>query len=305
MARLFDAYIMVDWSAASKPATGANSIWIGLMAKDARLKFHFTAVNPPTRLNARDIIRDLTEKLVKRGDRVLIGFDFPLGFPAGTAAALSLDTGAMPPWSAMYAHLSSKMKDKPDNNSKARFAVAASMNYAISKGPFPFWGAPKNEQVNTLAGTKTPFTDDRPVAEHRMTEQALRDAKAGQPKSVWQIYGNGSVGSQALTGIPHVHALRQDWPNSRIWPFETGPGPLTEDSLDGVSVVMTEIYPSLIKAKPAQGETLDEAQVREIASHYASLDEKGALAALFSTGNSPDEGKNVKIISEEGWILGV
>ncbi|MEZ5997885.1 MAG: hypothetical protein R3B98_04260 [Hyphomonas sp.] len=305
MARLFDAYMMVDWSAASKPATGSNSIWIGLLAKDARLKLHFTAANPPTRLNAREIIRDLTDRLVKRGDRVLIGFDFPMGYPAGTAAALGLDTAAMPAWQAMYGHISSKMRDKPDNNSKPRFAVAASMNYSISKGPFPFWGAPKNEQANTLSSTKTPFTDDSPVAELRLAEAHLRDSKKGQPKTVWQLYGNGSVGSQALTGIPHVHALRQDWPNARIWPFETGPGPLTEESLDGVSIVIAEIYPSLLKAKPAQGETLDEAQVREIANHYASLDEKGLLGPAFSTGNSPDEGKIAKIISEEGWILGV
>ena len=35
MARLFDAYIIVDWSAASKPALGANSIWVGALARDA------------------------------------------------------------------------------------------------------------------------------------------------------------------------------------------------------------------------------------------------------------------------------
>jgi hypothetical protein len=38
MAALFDAYIMVDWSAAAKPALGPNSIWIGVLMKDARLK---------------------------------------------------------------------------------------------------------------------------------------------------------------------------------------------------------------------------------------------------------------------------
>ncbi|MCA8897559.1 MAG: hypothetical protein H6847_14545 [Hyphomonas sp.] len=305
MARLFDAYIMVDWSAASKPATGSNSIWVGVLAKDARLKFHFTAANPPTRLNARDIIRDLTERLVKRGDRVLIGFDFSLGYPAGTAAALGLDTDGAPPWAAMHAYLASRMKDKPDNNSKARFAVAAGMNYTISKGPYPFWGAPPSEQASTLAAKKTPFTDDMPLPEFRLTEIALRESKQAQPKSNWQIYGNGSVGSQALTGIPHVHALRQAWPDARIWPFELAPGPLTDEELDGISIVIAEIYPSLLKVTPGPGETTDEAQVREIASHYASLDEKGRLGTAFSTGISPDGGKIAEITSEEGWILGV
>ena len=49
MKRLFDAYIIVDWSAAAKPVTGANSIWVGIRARDARLKFQFNSANPKTR----------------------------------------------------------------------------------------------------------------------------------------------------------------------------------------------------------------------------------------------------------------
>ncbi|MCA8900137.1 MAG: hypothetical protein KDA53_02695 [Hyphomonas sp.] len=303
MARLFDAYIMVDWSAAAKPATGPNSIWIGILAKDARLKLQFRAVNIDTRLKARTFLEDMVGKLTKRGDRVLLGFDFSLGYPAGTAAALGLKLDGKAPWQAMHEHLAAKLKDKPDN-SNARYAIAAGMNYAISKGPFPFWGAPARDVVSTLGSTRPDFSD-APLPEYRLVEQELRDSKKGQPKSCWQLAYSGSVGSQSLTGIPHVHALRQAWPEARIWPFETGPGPLTEESLDGISIIMAEIYPSLIKAAPGPGEILDEAQVRGIANHYASLDEKGALGAAFSTGNSPDEGNLAKIISEEGWILGV
>ena len=66
MARLFDAYIIVDWSAASKPAQGANSVWIGALARDARLKFQFQAANPSTRLAARDMIAGLAERFISR-----------------------------------------------------------------------------------------------------------------------------------------------------------------------------------------------------------------------------------------------
>ncbi|MEL6472838.1 MAG: hypothetical protein AAFQ21_02055, partial [Pseudomonadota bacterium] len=90
MTPLFDAYIMVDWSAAAKPATGANSIWIGVLAKDARLNLQFQAVNPDTRLKARAFLEEMIERLTKRGDKVLLGFDFSFGFPAGTADALGL-----------------------------------------------------------------------------------------------------------------------------------------------------------------------------------------------------------------------
>ena len=126
MAALFDAYIMVDWSAASKPVTGANSIWIGILAKDARLKLQFRAVNIETRLKAREFLEDMVGKLTKRGDRVLLGFDFSLGYPAGTAEALGLKLDGKAPWQAMHEHLASKLKDKPDN-SNARYAIAAGM----------------------------------------------------------------------------------------------------------------------------------------------------------------------------------
>jgi len=49
----------------------------------------------------------------------------------------------------------------------------------------------------------------------------------------------------------------------------------------------------------------DEAQVRQIARHYADLDEKNALGATFSTGKSLTEEQIAIITGEEGWILGV
>ena len=180
------------------------------------------------------------------------------------------------------------------------------MNYTISKGPFPFWGVPKNQQATTLLPHKTEFTEDRPVAEYRLTELRQRELPGASPKSVWQLYGAGSVGSQMIMGLPHVHALREAWPDARIWPFEIGTdAPLSEDDLAGVKVVIAEIYPSLIKAKPEKGEVLDAAQVREIAHHYASLDEKGALSAAFSTAKGLEPAQNTKIQAEEGWILGI
>jgi len=306
MAALFDAYIMVDWSAAAKPALGPNSIWIGILMKDARLKLQFKAVNIDTRLKARAFLEDIVGKLTKRGDKVLLGFDFSLGYPAGTAKALGLDTKKLAPWAAMHAHLATRYKDKPDNNSRPRFAIAAGLNYTISKGPYPFWGAPPSDRATTLAATKSDFGPDKQLAEYRLAELHLRSVPGASPKSCWQLYGAGSVGSQSLTGIPHVHALRQAWPNARIWPFEIGGGAaLTADSLDGIDVVIAEIYPSLVKPKPEKGEVADEAQVRQIARHYADLDEKGTLGAAFSTGKSISPEQIGSIATEEGWILGV
>ncbi len=301
MARLFDAYIMVDWSAASKPVTGANSIWIGILAKDARLKFKFTAVNPDTRLKAAALIKDLVEKLNRRGDRVLLGFDFSMGYPAGTAAALGLDIDTVPPWKAMHNHLASKLKDKPDN-SNARFAIAAGMNFKISKGPFPFWGAPKKDQVNTLAAKKGDFGGGQ-LAEYRICEQALRETIKAKPKSVWQLAYTGSVGSQSLTGIPHIHTLLGTLESATIWPFETGLTELTEDGLENVKTLIAEIYPAALQTVPEKGEILDRAQVRAIAHHYCNLDGASRLGRVFGPPESLDTGIIHKIVSEEGWIL--
>lgn len=301
MARLFDAYIMVDWSAAAKPATGPNTIWIGILARDARLKFQFTAVNPDTRMKATALIIDLIDKLNNRGDRVLLGFDFSMGYPAGTATALGLDTSSQPAWKAMQGFLATKMKDKPDN-SNARFAIAAGMNYKISQGPFPFWGAPARDQVKTLTAKKGNF-ETGSLPEFRIVEEHLRKTIKAKPKSCWQLAYTGSVGSQSLTGLPHIQALLETLPGAKLWPFETGLAPLTAEALDGVKTVIAEIYPSALNIETEDGEILDKAQVRTIARHYCDLDEKGQLAPLFGPPDSLDAGKIGQITAEEGWIL--
>ncbi len=304
MSTLFDAYIMVDWSAAAKPVTGANSVWIGILAKDARLKLQFRAVNPDTRLKARSFIAEMVGKLTARGDKVLLGFDFSFGYPAGTAAALGLDTDRVPPWKAIHDHLFAKVREKPDN-SNARFAIAASMNYAISRGPFPFWGAPARDQASTLPGKKPHFPQDAAVAEYRLAEQRLRADGLGQPKSAWQLAYAGSVGSQMILGIPHVAALRETLPATRIWPFETGLGELDAETLAGTDVLICEVYPSLLDVRAGPGQVLDAAQVEAMARHCADLDAKGHLGPAFAGGAGLDSTQIVMIEREEGWILGV
>ncbi|WP_084396036.1 hypothetical protein [Henriciella aquimarina] len=301
MARLFDAYIIVDWSAAGKPAQGANSVWIGALARDARLKFHFQSANPSTRLQAREIVAGLAERFTARGDKVLIGFDFGLGYPAGTAEAIGLDTAAKPAWQAMHDHLSSKVRERPDN-SNTRFAIAAGLNYAMTKGPLPFWGAPARDQITTLTGQKGDFSDS-PVEEFRLCEQWVRKTHKSKPKSMWQLYGAGSVGSQSLLGIPSMQALRQRLPNSKIWPFETGFEPLEADALEETNIVFAEVYPSLVSARPETGEVADQAQVRALARHYYGLDEAGKLGALFGPPEGLESTDIPKIVGEEGWIL--
>ena len=75
---MFDTYVMVDWSAASVPRTGRDSIWICWHAPDGE-----KLVNPATRQNAKLILAEWLATAVSSGQRVLMGFDFPFGYPAG------------------------------------------------------------------------------------------------------------------------------------------------------------------------------------------------------------------------------
>lgn len=302
MARLFDSFVMVDWSAASKPTSGKDSIWIGVLAPDARLRLTFKASNPDTRAKAVEELTQLLERLLHRGDRVLLGFDFPLGYPQGTSEALGLKDDA--PWKAIRTFLAKEMKDKP-NNSNNRFALASRMNRLISSGPFPFWGCPKRDELTTLSVKKARDHGEGDIPEYRLAEQEALKRKLGRPQPIWKIAYAGAVGGQSLTGIPAVDKLRAKFDDMRIWPFELPLAPADADSLEGVSIVATEIYPSMLPTKVGDGEIRDEAQVRIIAEHFAELDEKGRLGALFAGPDTLSDDDKLAISGEEGWVFGV
>lgn len=295
MPRLFDAYVMVDWSAASKPATGADSIWIGVTKRDVRFRPVYAAHNPATRAEAERLLNSILDDLSRRSERALIGVDFPLGFPAGSAAALRLKGD--PPWQALHAFLAREIRDRADNANN-RFQVAAMMNRLISNGPFPFWGCPPRDALTTLQPKKTRAHGEGEVAEFRAAEIV---AKGTSP--VWKLYTAGNVGSQALMGIPLVARLRGKRSGVKLWPFETGWKPLGGEDVSGVSAVICEIYPSMFAAKPQGGEPKDAAQVRAACEHFAALDEANKLAAAFG----PQKGVQADaaiVEREEGWILG-
>ena len=298
MPRLFDTYIMVDWSAASSPKTGKDSVWIAERnASSARTRFH----NPPTRTEAFTILCERLSHTQTQEERVLLGFDFSLGYPAGTANALGFPGT---PWRAMFEYLTEKIEDAPDNSNN-RFVVAAEMNRQISGQPNPFWGVTSKRHItDTLAATKPELTSNT-LSELRIVERYLRQQKAGTPKSVWQLAYIGSVGSQSLMGIPYVEKLRHSFPQAKVWPFETGLKTLTADNLKHTNIVIAEIYPSLVNTQPNAGEPLDKAQVRAIARHYWEMDKSGDLGAAFAPPSGLNAANLLNINKEEGWILGI
>ena len=297
MARLFNAYIIVDWSAASKPNTGADSVWIGVLKRDVRFRLAFEAFNPATRHEAEAKLVAILEDLKKRNERALLGFDFPLGFPRGFAAALNLN--GEHPWRSAWDQLDKMVKDKADNTNN-RFGVASEINRRMTGGPFPFWGCPPKDALTTLQPKRTREHGPADLPELRHAEVAAKGAA-----SIWKLYYNGSVGGQAILGIPVVRRLKLARGDAlQVWPFETGFKALTEADLAGVDVVAAEVYPSMMKAVPANGEVKDLAQVRAAAEHFARLDEAGKLGAVFGHSKSAPADLVLDVQSEEGWILG-
>lgn len=301
MARLFDSYVIVDWSAASKPATGADSIWIGALTPDARMKLTFKAANPSTRAKALEELEDVLARCLKRGDRVFVGVDFPMGFPAGTAEGLKLKGE---PWRAVRDFLLKEMKDKPDNTNN-RFALAARMNRLISDGPFPFWGCSKKDELTTLSVKKSREHGPKDIPEFRITEIEALAQKKARPQPVWKIAYAGAVGGQTLTGLPAIERLRAKFPALRLWPFEVPLEKLDENALEGVRIVVSEINPAHGSGKAEALEIRDEAQVRGLAEALAALDANGKLAPLFAGKPGLSDTQKANITAEEGWILGI
>ena len=286
---MFDAFAMVDWSAATVPRTGRDSIWICWHDNDGeRLE------NPPTRHAAKALLMDWLAAARANEERVLVGFDFPFGYPAGFAAKLDLP-GA--PWRAVWDEIARLVEDD-ERNRNNRFDVATDFNQRVSKGPFPFWGCPAGKSGPFLQPTFHRAHDGAELAERRLIDR--REYMPGaQP--CWKLSYTGSVGSQALTGIPIVRALRDDprWrQQARIWPFETGLAPPANAQL-----VFAEVYPSLWQHGDERPK--DKAQVLAVARFFSERDRAGELAAFFAGDPFLTREQRHRVETEEAWTLGV
>jgi precorrin-8X/cobalt-precorrin-8 methylmutase len=285
---LFDRYVVVDWSARNAPARGADSIWIADLEVDRQVQLS----NPPARHLAGQQLVDLVERC--RDQRLLIGVDASLGYPAGSATLFGL---AGSPWRAMWQAVVDLSTDD-ERNRNNRFEVASELNRRAGSGQGPFWGCPPSKADADLATTKP---QSLPIAEFRRTEQSLR-AGGLRPASCWQLLGAGSVGSQTLTLLPVLEQLRARVPERiDIWPFTTG---LTAPQI-GRGGVVAEVWPTMFMTDtpdPAIGRMVRDAeQVATTAQALGDADVSGALRQWFT----PDLDEPSGIADEEGWILGV
>ena len=295
LSRLFNAYVIVRWSAASKASVGSDSVRLGVVKRDVRFRNAYESHAAPTRAEGEQRLVAVLDDLKKKGERTLIGFDFPLGFPRGLAAGLKLEGE---PWRAVWNQLDRMVKDKADNTNN-RFGVGAEINRRVTGGPFPFWGVPPKDALTTIQPKRTREHEAGDLPEFRITE-----AQAKGAPSVWKLYYNGSIGGQAILGIPMARRLKLKYGDAlKVWPFETGWTTLGPADLDGVEFVAAEVLTGQTETKPATGETKEQTELRGAAEQLAKLDETGKLAALFAQPKDLSEPDAATAQGEEGWIL--
>ena len=290
----FDTFIAVDWSAASVPVKGANSIWIsrrraGPGGQGNRL------LNFSTRFEAEVFLAREIERSQSTGTRLLMGFDFPFGYPQGFAARLAAKApangvaevgtstaqrGETAPWRVIW-RVFSALIDDDERNANNRFAVGAELNLWLGFDEGPFWGCPRQHAGPNLS----PF---RP-ATHILAERRLCEVPVPKSQPGWKLAYVGSVGSQGLMGIPVLERLRQRF-GVTVWPFELAPAA-------GPAQVFTELYLSLWPVPAMGGPCKDADQVSAMTAGWRRRPD--ALARWMT------EAYPKAVLDEEGWVLGV
>lgn len=277
MTRIFGSYLVVDWSANGTPKTGKDSIWLAL----ARPGRDPLVENPATRAEAVARLAELIETEQAAGRRVLAGFDFPFGYPAGFAERL----GEGADWQTVWARIAAELVEG-ENNANNRFDAAAALN-GLFPGMGPFWGNGLKRDILDLP-RKLPegFGETLPVR--------LRHAEgqASAAQEVWKLSGAGSVGGQALTGIAALEGLRHRL-GARVWPFEAWS--------DGTAPVLAEVFPSLVEVPHLPGKVRDAVQVESLARALSALDGAGRLAGMLDAPKAQPE----DVMRHEATILGL
>ncbi len=272
----FDTILIVDWSAADD--RGATPKKDAIWACVARGNLVGEPVYLRSRAVAEAWLFDRIEEELAAGRRVLVGFDFPFGYPAGFAERVVGRADPLAVWDYFASELPPSGGD--------RFALAGRLNARFA-GTGPFWFNGGKAQVPGLP------RKGRDREGHGMPERRLAEMHAKGAFSLWQMGGAGAVGGQAMTGMAALARLRARLPGQiAVWPFEALDRP----------VALVEVWPSLladrVKADLRPDDIKDAVQVRVLARAIATLAAEGRLSDAIDA--VPPAAR-----AEEGWIFGL
>ena len=268
--RRFDSICVVDWSAGNDtgPRPRPDAIWAAVVGNGEAEE----PVYLRNRVEALDWLNALIERELQEGRRLLLGFDFPFGYPTGFAERIV--GGPLP--LKLWDHIAERLKDTPKANS--RFDLAGEINASFD-GVGPFWFNGLRRDISDLPRLGLDRRD------HGMTERREIEKRLGGTFTVWQMGGAGAVGGQVMTGVVVLSKLRKRFGDAiSVWPFEADTAP----------VRFVEIWPTLInEAVLEENDTIrDRAQVRCLARALSRVPAE-RLAEMMEV-DAP----------EEGWILG-
>lgn len=274
----FDTFVVVDWSGGNDrgPTPKKDAIWAAVhRGGQTREPAYFR-----NRAVVEAWLAALIAEEIAANRRLLAGFDFPFGYPAGFAAAVTGSADPLTLWDWYAAHL----EESPSRNN--RFALAGQIN-ARFPGTGPFWFNGAREDIPDLP------RKGRAVSGHGLPMRRRCEVLAAGAFTCWQLGGAGAVGSQAITGMAALSRLRAAFSGAvAVWPFEQLDRP----------VALVEVWPSLyaaeVRAARRPGEIADAAQVRHLAGRMARMQAEGALRRMLDA--VPAYAR-----SEEGWIFGV
>lgn len=264
----FMSFAMVDWSGGNDtgPRPRKDAIWACVARRGA--------VQEPVYLRNRVVaeawLQELIEQEYAAGRRLLIGFDFPFGYPKGFARAITGSDDPLKLWEWFEA----RVEDEPNKNN--RFDLAGQINVSLG-GQGPFWTNALKRDIPGLPRTKASYHN--PFQDRRDVEHLAKGSF-----TCWQLAGAGAVGSQVIMGLPVLERLRRASADKiAVWPYETLDKP----------IAFVEIWPSMTAGPAPDGWIKDAWQVHQLATQLSAM--------------SADE-LNRKLdapVGEEGWIMGV
>ena len=265
----FDTFLIVDWSGGNDrgSAPKPDAIWVCV----ARNGVAEDPIYLRNRLVAEDWLGTFIETELQAGRSVFAGFDFPFGYPAGFCEKVTAQSDPLVLWD----WLETRIEDAPKTNN--RFDVAAEINRMFD-GIGPFWGNGLKRDIADLP-RKGRLRTATPFPEKRTAEQQAKGAF-----TLWQLSGVGSVGSQALMGLPVLSRLRKRFaPQVSVWPFETLVAP----------IAFVEIWPSLSVGRAPDYWIKDAWQVFDLARRLSAM--------------TPDVLQRILDVprQSEGWIFGL
>jgi len=274
----FDTILVADWSAGKRrpKRPSKDAIWLGIAREGVALD----PVYCRSRQEAEARISKLIDREMAAGRRLLATFDFPFGYPQGTARRI---TGRDDPC-ALWAWLAARITDTEDGSNN-RYTVAEEMNRHF-EGPGPFWGKPNDLDWPDVPYRKAGILFDQ-VAEHRACDLVAKAAS-----SCFQLAFPPTVGGQVLMGLPMLHRLRQRV-GVAVWPFE---------SWQDAPVVLAEIWPGLVE--PAVKAAMSDAAADRIRDCEQVRLLSRALSRMPADRLSAMMSDLPAAATEEAWILG-